>query len=76
MRNETQLLAGGMVMLSIATSALVVIPYMTVRDVKPLDGLKPYTSAELRGRQVYIANGCVCQHRPQRRGGLRRLFAD
>jgi len=67
MRNETRLLAGGMAMLGIATSALVVIPYMTVRDVKPLDGLKPYTSAELRGRQVYIANGCVYCHSQQPR---------
>lgn len=67
MHNETKLLAGGMVMLSVATSALVVIPYMTVRDVKPLEGLKPYTSAELRGRQVYIANGCVYCHSQQPR---------
>jgi cytochrome c oxidase cbb3-type subunit 2 len=67
MRNEIKLLAGGMTMLGIATSALVVIPYMTVRDAKPLEGLKPYTSVELRGREVYIQNGCVYCHSQQPR---------
>jgi len=67
MHNETKLLAGGMAMLGIATGALVVIPFMTVRDVKPIEGLKPYTSVELRGRQQYIANGCVYCHSQQPR---------
>ncbi|WP_305806849.1 cbb3-type cytochrome c oxidase subunit II, partial [Stenotrophomonas sp. YIM B06876] len=56
-----------MVSLAIATSALVVLPYMQVRDVVPPEGLKPYTSAELRGRAVYIANGCVYCHSQQPR---------
>lgn len=72
MHNETKLLAGGMVMLSIATSALVVVPYVTVRDVKPADGLRPYSSLELRGRQRYIENGCVYCHSQQPRA---RSFA-
>jgi cytochrome c oxidase cbb3-type subunit II len=67
MHSETKLLAGGMTMLSIATSALVVLPYITVRDVKAPEALKPYTSAELRGRQQYIANGCVYCHSQQPR---------
>lgn len=67
MKSETQLLAGGMVMLSLATSALVVIPYLTVRDAAPARALKPYSSAELRGRQQYIANGCVYCHSQQPR---------
>jgi cytochrome c oxidase cbb3-type subunit 2 len=67
MHNETKLLAGGMAMLGIATSALVVVPYLTVRDIAPVEGLKPYTTAELRGRQQYIANGCVYCHSQQPR---------
>ncbi|UXH79950.1 cbb3-type cytochrome c oxidase subunit II [Roseateles amylovorans] len=67
MQNETRLLAGGMVMLSIATSLLVVLPYMTVGQVPAPTALKPYTAAELRGRQVYIANGCVSCHSQQPR---------
>jgi cytochrome c oxidase cbb3-type subunit 2 len=38
-----------------------------VHDAPPLPGLKPYTSAELRGREVYIANGCVYCHSQQPR---------
>lgn len=56
-----------MTALSIAASALVVVPYMLVRDAKPATGLKPYTAAELRGRQQYIANGCVYCHSQQPR---------
>ena len=67
MKSETRLLAGGMVMLGLATSALVVVPYLTVRDIEPSPGLKPYTSVELRGRQHYIANGCVYCHSQQPR---------
>ena len=57
MENEVKLAAGAMVALSVATAALVVLPYLQVRDIKPPEGLKPYSSAELRGRQVYISNG-------------------
>ena len=67
MENEVKLAAGAMVALSVATAALVVLPYLQVRDIKPPGGLKPYTSAELRGRQVYIANGCVYCHTQQPR---------
>lgn len=67
MKSELKLLTGGMVMLGFATSLLVVLPYMQVRDVEPIEGLKPYSSAELRGREVYIRNGCVYCHSQQPR---------
>ena len=67
MQSEVKLLGSGMVMLSLATSALVVLPYLLVRDAKPLAGLKPYTSAQLRGREVYIQNGCLYCHSQQPR---------
>lgn len=67
MKSETRLLAGGMLMLGVATSALVVIPYLTVRDEPPIAGLEPYGAAELRGRQQYIAQGCVYCHSQQPR---------
>lgn len=72
MHSEAKLLSGGMAMLGIATGALVVIPYMTVRDVAPSPGLKPYSAAELRGRAQYVANGCVYCHSQQPRA---RAFA-
>jgi cytochrome c oxidase cbb3-type subunit 2 len=67
MENEVKLAAGAMVALAVATAALVVMPYMQVRDIKPPEGLKPYTSAQMRGRQVYIANGCMYCHSQQPR---------
>ena len=67
MKSEFKLLTGAMVMLSLSTSALVVVPYLQVRDIAPAEGLKPYTSAQLRGRSVYIANGCVYCHTQQPR---------
>lgn len=67
MENEIKLASGAMVALGIATAALVVMPYMQVRDIKPPAELKGYTSAQLRGREVYIANGCVYCHSQQPR---------
>ena len=67
MENEVKLAAGAMVSLAVATAALVVLPYMEVRDITPPEGLKPYTSAQLRGREVYIASGCVYCHTQQPR---------
>lgn len=67
MKDEIKLIAGGMVMLALATSALVVLPYLQVRQVEPTPGLKPYTAAELRGRAAYIAHGCVYCHSQQPR---------
>ena len=67
MENEVKLASGAMVALGVATAALVVMPYLQVRDVVPPPGLKPYTDAQLRGRQVYVANGCVYCHTQQPR---------
>lgn len=67
MENEAKLMAGAAVSLGIATAALVVLPYLQVREVEPPAALKPYTEAQQRGRQVYIANGCVYCHSQQPR---------
>ena len=67
MKSEIKLLSGAMATLAVSVSALVVLPYLQVHDVAPLPGLKPYTSAELRGREVYIAIGCVYCHSQQPR---------
>ena len=40
---------------------------MQVRAVTPPAAPKPYTRAQLRGRDVYIANGCVYCHSQQPR---------
>ena len=67
MENETKLAAGAMVALGVATAALVVLPYLQVSDVPAPAKLKPYTASQLRGREVYVANGCVYCHSQQPR---------
>ena len=67
MENEIKLASGAMIALGVATAALVVMPYLEVRDVQPPPQLKAYTSAQLRGREVYVANGCVYCHSQQPR---------
>lgn len=67
MENEHKLLGGAMVTLALATAALVVIPYIQLSEIGPAEGLEPYTSMELRGREQYIANGCVYCHTQQPR---------
>src|SRR3546814_12314883 len=67
MESEYKLLGGAMVTLALATATLVVVPYMQLSDVQPSEGLKPYTSAQLRGRQQYIEHGCVYCHTQQPR---------
>lgn len=74
MDSDIRLAAGAMVALGCATAALVVMPYMEVKDIPPAPGLKPYSAAQLRGREVYIANGCVYCHTQQPRD--RRVGPD
>jgi len=67
MENEVKLLSGAMVTLALATSALVVLPYMQLQHLEPAAGLQPYTAEQLRGRQQYISNGCLYCHSQQPR---------
>ena len=67
MENEVKLAFGAVISLGIATAALVVLPYIQVSDIKPPAPLKPYSDQQLRGRAVYIANGCVYCHSQQPR---------
>ena len=67
MDSDFKLVTGAMVALGLATAALVVMPYIQVRNIKPPPELKPYTDAQWRGRAVYIANGCVYCHSQQPR---------
>lgn len=58
---------GAVAIIALATTLLVVMPAVTLRDVPAPEGLKPYTAEQQRGRQVYIANGCVYCHSQQPR---------
>lgn len=65
MRSELKLVGGALMTLGLATAAMVVAPFLQLKDVPPPTGLKPPTPQELRGRQVYIANGCLACHTQQ-----------
>ncbi len=67
MENELKLASGAMVALAVATAALVVLPYIQVRDLKAPVALKPYTEQQANGRAVYVSNGCVYCHSQQPR---------
>jgi cytochrome c oxidase cbb3-type subunit 2 len=65
MENELKLVSGAMVTLSLATAAMIIVPFLQLKDEPAPPALKPYTSQELRGRAVYMANGCIACHTQQ-----------
>ncbi|MBF6025440.1 cbb3-type cytochrome c oxidase subunit II [Lysobacter niastensis] len=65
MENEVKLVGGAMLTLALATAAMIAAPFLQLKDVPPPKGLKPYTDQELRGRQIYISNGCMACHTQQ-----------
>lgn len=62
-----KLATGALLIMAFATGALVVLPYFTMHNVAPPPELTPYTEQQLRGRQSYIANGCIYCHSQQPR---------
>lgn len=56
---------GAFAVMASAICILVIIPQVMLRDVRASDALPKYTESQLRGRGVYIANGCVYCHSQQ-----------
>jgi hypothetical protein len=52
--DELRIVVGAMVILSLATALLVVMPYLLLKDIPPPTALKPYTELQLVGRQSYM----------------------
>lgn len=61
------LLLGALAAVIFALIILIILPTTLMAEVPRPAGLRPYTSQELRGREVYIANGCVYCHSQQLR---------
>jgi cytochrome c oxidase cbb3-type subunit 2 len=59
------LLLGALATVGFATLILVVIPSLMLVDVPRPADLAEYTPSEARGREIYIANGCVYCHSQQ-----------
>ncbi len=68
MDNGFKLIAGALTTMALATSAMVILPYLQVRHVEAPAGLDPYTEMEMRGRESYVSYGCVYCHTQQPRG--------
>ena len=64
---ESKLIIGALSAVGIAVVVLVGLPYLMLRNVAPPAALKPYTAQQLRGRAVYVSNGCVYCHSQQPR---------
>ncbi len=56
---------GAFAVMTSAICILVIVPQVMLRDVKAPAALPMYTVAQLQGRGVYIANGCVYCHSQQ-----------
>jgi len=67
MRSEKPLIVGAISMVAVAGFLLVVVPFIQLKDVGPPKGLHPYTTAQQRGRDEYIRQGCLYCHSQQPR---------
>ena len=76
MKSEKLLIGGAIVMIGFAMLLLVVIPFIQLKDVKPPAGLKPYTTAQQRGRNEYVSLGCLYCHSQQPRDRQQAPDAD
>ena len=59
------LLLGALATVGFATIVLVAVPNVMLQDVPRAPQLAAYTPEQARGREVYIANGCVYCHSQQ-----------
>jgi len=58
---------GVLATLFLGWAALTFIPGIQISEIKPPSKLKPYTEEQLRGREIYISNGCLYCHSQQTR---------
>src|SRR5262245_42493034 len=67
MSRTTDLIVGALLMIVLVILVLGVFPFAQSRPVEPPPGLKPYTAAQLRGRAIYVREGCMYCHSQQPR---------
>lgn len=58
---------GVLATLFLGWAGLTLIPGIQIREIEPPSGLKPYVDYQLRGRAIYIREGCVYCHSQQTR---------
>lgn len=65
--NAKKIVLGSLAIIAFATVALVIFPYMQLKELAAPEGLNPYTVQQALGRKIYIANGCIYCHSQQPR---------
>jgi len=65
MTRLTVLILGALATVIFALIVLVILPQSMLGKLQAPPELKPYTLEEARGREVYIANGCIYCHSQQ-----------
>jgi cytochrome c oxidase cbb3-type subunit II len=63
----TTFFLGVLATLFLAWVGLILVPGIQIREIKSPQGLKPYTEEQLRGRAIYIREGCIYCHSQQTR---------
>ena len=58
----TTFFLGVLATLFLGWAGLTLIPGIQIREVKPSSELKPYSEEQLRGRVIYIREGCIYCH--------------
>jgi cytochrome c oxidase cbb3-type subunit I/II len=61
-RKPIQLLVGSLIMSLIGSFVELIPTFMVKSNVPTIEAVKPYTSLELEGRDIYIREGCVGCH--------------
>jgi cytochrome c oxidase cbb3-type subunit I/II len=61
-RKPIQLLVGSLIMILIGSLVELVPTFMVKSNVPTIEAVKPYSSLELEGRDIYIREGCVGCH--------------
>lgn len=67
MNRISVILLGALLTILLSGATLVGAPYVQFEKIQAPADLKPYTELEQRGRQIYIADGCVYCHSQQPR---------
>jgi cytochrome c oxidase cbb3-type subunit I/II len=61
-RKPIQLLVASLVMILVGSLVELIPTFMVKSNVSTIEAVKPYTSLELEGRDIYIREGCVGCH--------------
>lgn len=67
MKDTLAIMAGAALILLFAMLMLVIMPYVQLSAEPAPEALEPYTEAALRGRSIYISEGCMYCHSQQPR---------